>query len=173
MTNQEEFLTLFLKHQAHIKAFICSLVRDHYAAEDVVQEVALVLWRKFEEYDAARPFGAWARGIAVRKIMQSVAKQSGRSVVLSPEAIEAISEAYDAERLDPPAEQEALRTCMQRLPEKARRLLALRYEERLRLREIAGRVQSTLDAVHKALSRLRERLQKCIERQLATGPGSV
>src|SRR6186997_1869701 len=76
MDRHEEFLRLFLKHQSDIRAFIGSLIRDRHTREDVCQEVALVLWQEFHRYDRARSFGAWARGIAARKIMQRWEKTS-------------------------------------------------------------------------------------------------
>ena len=45
--------------------------------------------------------------------------------------------------------------------------VALRYEQALSLGQIAQQIGSTLDAVHKALSRLRARLQECVEQRLA------
>ena len=173
MDPHEEFLGLFVRQQADLRAFIGSLVRDREARDDVLQEVALVLWREFDRYDRGRPFGAWARGIAAKKIMQRWEQTSRQSVPFSPEAIQAILDAY--ERTEPTAslKADALQHCVERLPEKSRQLLTLRYEESLKLHQIAGRLHSTLDAVHKALSRIRARLQECVERRLAAFQGGV
>ena len=70
MDRHEQFLRLFLTHQADVRAFIGSLVRDAHAREDLFQEAALVCWRDFGRYDPARSFGAWARGIAANKVKQ-------------------------------------------------------------------------------------------------------
>ena len=74
MDRQQDFLKHFLRHQDDLRAFIGSIVRDRHACDDILQEVALVLWQKFDAYDPARSFGGWARGIAANKIMQSFAK---------------------------------------------------------------------------------------------------
>jgi RNA polymerase sigma-70 factor (ECF subfamily) len=166
MDRQEEFLKLFLKHQADVKAFIGSMIRDRHARDDVFQEVALVLWREYERYDPSRSFGAWARGIAAKKVMQRWEKHNRLPIPFSPEAIQAVLDAFDRTEVAVSAREEALRQCVEQLPEKSRRLLALRYEESLKLGEIADRLQATLDAVHKALSRIRARLLRCIERRL-------
>lgn len=173
MNHQEEFLRLFLKHQADLKAFVGSLVRDRHAREDVFQEVALVLWQGFHRYDRGRPFGAWARGVAAKKILQRWEKVSRLPVPLAPEVIQAVCDAYDRTEADASDRAEALEHCLEQLPEKSRRLLALRYDRGLKLGQIAERLGATLDAVHKALSRLRERLQKCVERRLAAVQGGV
>ena len=46
---QARFLGLFLKHQDDMRAVIGSFIRDRSAAEDVFQEMALTLWKKFDE----------------------------------------------------------------------------------------------------------------------------
>jgi len=167
MSQQEEFLTLFLRHQEDVRAFIGSLVRDLHTRDDVFQEVALILWNEFPRYDRARSFGAWARGVAANKVLQRWGKDSRAPVPFPPEAIQALLDAYDRTEIDHSLRVEALQRCLDGLPEKSRRLLALRYEQSLKLGQIAERLRTTADAVHKALSRIRERLQECVRRRLA------
>jgi RNA polymerase sigma-70 factor (ECF subfamily) len=164
---REEFLGLFLKHQDDLRAFLGSVVRDWHARDDVFQEVALILWREFDRYDRSRSFGAWARGIAAHKVMQDWEQARRRPTLLPPAAVQAMLQAYD--RTEPSAEPEleALQQCLDRLPTEPRRLLGLRYREGLRLADIAMRLRSTSEAVHKALSRLRARLERCVEQRLA------
>jgi RNA polymerase sigma-70 factor, ECF subfamily len=172
MNDPQEFLKFFLRQQDDIRAFIGSIVRDRHACDDILQDVALILWQKFGQYDRARPFGAWARGIASKRIMQTFEKQKRIPLPLSPEAIQAVLEACDAEAAEVGPEQEALRRCLEGLPETSRELVRLRYEQALKLKDIAARVQGTLDAVHKTLSRLRVALRKCVEQQLALEGGA-
>jgi RNA polymerase sigma-70 factor (ECF subfamily) len=164
-----EFMTLFLRHQAEVKAFIGSLVRDRHASDDVFQEVALVLWERFPAYDRGRSFGAWARGIAAKKVMQRWERDGRQPLPFAPHTIQALLDAFERTEASTSAHGEALERCLEVLPAKSRQLLALRYEEALSLGQIAQRVGSTLDAVHKALSRLRARLQECVEQRLAAG----
>ncbi len=168
-----EFLSLFLKHQADVRAFIGSLVRDRHARDDVFQEVALTLWEKFRDYDRARPFGAWARGVAAKKVLQRWEKAGRSAQPFAPATIQAILDAYERTEARADVMGEAPERCLDDLPEKSRRLLALRYDEGLTLGEVARRVGSTLDAVHKALARLRTRLQECVEQRLAAAEGGV
>ena len=171
MDRQAEFLGHFLRHQDDIRAVLGSMVRDRAAADDVFQDVALVLWKKFDEFDPTRSFGAWARGIAVRQAMQYFDRHRRAPIPFSPETIEALLKAYEEEDAadggDDADRQAALRHCIAALPEKSRRLLELRYDARLKLHEVAARLSTTLDAAHKALSRLRLALRKCVEKELA------
>ena len=165
MKTNEQFLTLFLRHQGDLRAFLGSVVRDRAAAEDLFQEISLVLWQSFAAYNPARPFGAWARGVAMKKVLQGREKSRRIPLAFSPQAVQAIVDAYDrSEHLAPdPA---PLRDCIAKLPPRSQALLALRYERSLKLGEIAKEVGSTLDAVHKLLSRIRETLQECLQRRL-------
>lgn len=173
MDPHEEFLRLFLGQQSDLRAFIYSLVRDPHGREDIVQEVSLVLWRKFEEYDRSRPFGAWARGIAAHKILQGRGQALRSAIPFSPQAIQAVLDAFDQREESASPRAEALEECVAELPEKSRRLLVLRYERSLSLAEMAQQLESTLDAVHKALSRLRARLYECVQGRLAAAGEAV
>ncbi len=167
MDAHAEFLKLFLRHQGDLKAFLTSVVRDRSAVDDLFQEASLVLWKDFKDYDPARSFGAWARGVAANKVLQDRDRARRIPLAFSPAALRAVLEAYDRSEPEPGDEKERMRDCISRLPEKSRRLLALRYEETLKLGEIARRAGSTLDAVHKALSRIRDAVQACMERRPA------
>lgn len=166
MDEHEEFLKLFLQHQADLRAFIRSILRHRPSCEDVLQETALILWREFARYDRSRSFGAWARGIAANKILQRLSQDNRGGISLPEEAIPAILAAYDRTEEAHEPRRAALENCLQELPEKSRSLLNLRYQQGLSLNEAANRVCSTMDAVHKALSRIRAKLRDCIERRL-------
>jgi RNA polymerase sigma-70 factor (ECF subfamily) len=167
MDPQNEFLPLFLEHQVGVRAFLGSLVRDRHARDDLFQEVALTLWQEFPRYDRARSFGAWARGIAANKVLQRWHKDNRQPAPFPPEAIQALLDACERNEKSESQEAEGLELCLQKLPEKSRQLLNLRYDRALKLGEIAQRLNTTMDAVHKALSRIRDRLQQCVERRLA------
>lgn len=163
-----EFLRLFVQNYPSLSAFVRAAVRDPSSAEDVLQDVVLALTENIERYDPARPFSAWARGVALKKIKQFRSGRSKGLVLLSSQALEALAAAYGRTETDECPRMDALRQCMDRLDRRQRHLLSLRYEYSLPLKEIAERVGSTLDAVHKALARLRARLAECVESKLKT-----
>lgn len=166
MKDEEEFLIQFLKHQDDLRAFIGSVVRERAAREDVLQETALVLWREFERFDESRSFGAWARGIAAKKLLQRLDRGERWDKALPAEAIPVLLAAFDRTEEPFDARRDALEHCLDKLPEKSRTLLVLKYEQGHSLQQIAQHVGSTLDAVNKTLSRIRGKLRECIERRL-------
>lgn len=168
MDKQKNFLELFLKHERSIRLYIGAVVRDPDLREDIFQEVSIVLWDKFEKYDPSRSFGAWARGIAANKMKEQWRKLKKKPILLTPEVLEAVHHAFNKEESNIQPTERALMTCIGRLSDSAQRLIRLRYESLLSLNDIADRVQRTLAATQKALSRIRMKLQECIEGQLPT-----
>ena len=170
---RDEFLRLFLRHEADLKAFIGALVRERSTRDDVFQDVALILWQRFDEYDAARSFGAWARGIAAKKVLQQKDQDARFPVAFSAAAIEAVLAVYDRTEPFAARRMEALEECLEQLPEKSRKVLEWRYQDQLKPAEIAERTGRTQDAVYQALSRIRALLEDCIRRQLAVEEGGA
>jgi len=172
MNEQEVFLSQFLRCEADLRALVGAVVRDVHVREDVFQEIALTLWRQFSRYDPSRPFGAWARGVAAKKLLERCSGDRRLPLVLSPDAILELAEAADRSesRLAPGFE--ALEHCLGKLPEKSRDLLTLRYGQSQPLAAIAAEIRATQAAVYQALSRLRRRLRECMQRYLAARGGT-
>lgn len=169
MTNRDDFLKLLLQREGEVRAFIGSLVRDPHVREDVLQEVALTLWQQFERYDPGRSFGAWARGIAARKVLERRRQDRRFPLAFSPETIQAVLAAFDRTEHGEPQRLAALERCVSQLPQRSRDLLALMYEHELSGKELALQTGRTVDAVYQVLSRIRASLADCIQRRLSAG----
>ena len=55
----QRFLRALTAHEPAVRAFIRRLVPSRSDADDVMQEVALVLWEKFSEFRPEADFLAW------------------------------------------------------------------------------------------------------------------
>jgi RNA polymerase sigma-70 factor (ECF subfamily) len=172
MPDDPEFLQLFMTHQDGLRAYIRSMIREPGLADDVFQETSIVLWKEFARFDRARSFGAWARGIASHKVLKAYGQVRRRGIPLTPEAIAAITTAFDEREDVLEAERLALRSCLARLSVYGRQLLTLRYEESLPLSQLAERVGRTEEAVHKALVRVRAALGKCVDLSVRANEGA-
>ena len=65
--NQQDITDLTLhwtRAQPVVAGFISSMVPDFNDAEDILQRVALVIVKKFNQYDKNKLFLVWAMGIA-------------------------------------------------------------------------------------------------------------
>lgn len=164
-----DFLERFEAAQPALRAFIASVVQDAGAREDILQSTALTLWERYDRYDAGRSFGAWARGVAARKIIHDRRRSARFPLTLEPEAIEAMKLAFDRRESSGVTETDrahALRACLERLAPESKSLIGLRYEEHLACHDIANRLGRSVEAVYQQLSRLRSQLASCIRRRL-------
>ena len=166
MNNHEQFTRRWTEAQPIVAGYINAVVPDFQEAEDLLQDVAVILLRKFPEYDPQRPFVAWAIGIAKREVLMARRLHARNLLSFQADLLERISEAY--EELAPEFEDRsrALRECLRRVKGRAGELLRLRYEESLKPNAIAARVGVAVVAVRVMLSRTRATLRECIERKL-------
>ena len=68
---------------------------------------------------------------------------------------------------------EALSSCLDRIPDKSRSLLKLRYFDGYNCIEIAEKIGIELNTVYKRLSRLHQGLRVCIEQKNRTDSGHL
>lgn len=168
--SHDDFLRLYLAAQDDLRAYLAAAVRDWSRADDLMQDTALALWHAFERYDPQRPFGAWARGVAMHMLYKEWdrVRRGPRAVdpataILLLDAFARTDEPHEDRRLD------ALRRCLETVDARTRELLAQRYADDLGPEAIAARTGNGLEAVKKALTRAKSRLAACVDRRLATG----
>lgn len=56
LTDSERLAALWTQAQPVVGAYIASMVPDYHVRQEVLQNTAVVLVRKFAEYDEDRPF---------------------------------------------------------------------------------------------------------------------
>lgn len=171
----KEFLALFVANRDGIFAFILVMVRDRDRAEEIFQEVSVVLWEKFESFQKGTSFGAWARQIAVFKVQNERRRLARAPVLLEPETLQNVIAAFDeTEHMGVDEEwKKALHHCLEKLSPTARRLLELRYFQKRRHDEIAAELGRTLAGVNSALCKVRGSLEGCMKGFLIRGGNDV
>jgi RNA polymerase sigma-70 factor len=171
------FEILTREHIDSVRAFLLSSLRDHVAAEDLLQETFLVAWRILDRYDRKLPFGPWVRGIA-GKLLLNHRRKLGRSRVhfCDEQVLVQIDEGYrDFARLrgDTFDQQlDVLRDCLSRLNGIQRESIQLHYEHGLHCKEIADRLGIGFEAVKKHLQRGRTMLHRCLLSKIPAGEAS-
>lgn len=155
------------KAQSAVFAYVRSVVPDYHHAEDVVQRVAATVVEKYDEYDPARPFTAWAIGLARIEILRYRAEQSRDRLIFDEAVIEKVTQAYAnlAPRVDDL--QEALEYCVDQLQGKNRAVLDLHYLRDMKPQDVADRMGISSNSVYVILHRIRTVLRKCIRLRLA------
>jgi RNA polymerase sigma-70 factor (ECF subfamily) len=158
----------FLRHYAEsevaLHTFVRSLVPTRQMASEVMQDVILVLWEKF---DAAADFQGWAFGVAKNVALRHLRRQSRDRHVFDDELVNQLAD--DAVALVPvhDGHREALERCLDKLPAAQRELVLTAYTKGTRMDELATRRGQTPMALYKLLHRIRQALLECVERTLA------
>lgn len=164
---REEFTHLWLDAEPSVSAYVFAAVPGFHDAEDVVQRIAQELARRFDEYDADRPFVGWALWIAKSRVIDFYRVQRRTRIVFSDQLLAQLAETIEKQADQRSDRREALEACLQELPPKSRRLLDLKYVEGTSAAEMARETGSTTGSVRVALSRVRTGLANCIARRLA------
>jgi RNA polymerase sigma-70 factor (ECF subfamily) len=165
----ERFVRLFAGGQREVLRYILALVPDLDDAHEILQDTAVDLWKKFDEYDPGLAFVPWACRFALHCVLKHREKTTRRSRFLSIETIELLA----SERLEEDEVLEdrrhALAACMKRLSEAERVLVEQRYAERTTVAEMAKVNRQKVSTLYRSLERVRRRLLQCINQRLELG----
>jgi RNA polymerase sigma-70 factor (ECF subfamily) len=163
------FLRLFLQNERRLYAYILTLLPHRADADDILQEASLVLWDKFDENNPPADFAAWGCRIAYFKVLDFLKKRRRSHVQFSQAMLERVGEsAVDhADSLQLDERRAALERCIEKLRPKDRELLVQRFAEGATTQSTAAQVGRTVDAVYKALGKIRQILFDCVTRTLA------
>ncbi|MGM0597223.1 MAG: RNA polymerase sigma factor [Myxococcota bacterium] len=165
--DQNSLAQLYKRHGNSILGFIHKTVGDYSTAEDLCQEVFLVVANKAEVYKEKGKFRCWLYGIAANKARNHLRKRWLRNKLLF----------QHHEDLLPPEDKifspelQALKIAFSKLAPKDREILVLQVSEGLSGEEIAETLSIKHAAVRVRLYRARKKLKKLIEKELKTGSG--
>jgi len=164
--NTKRFLRLFVDNQNTIFSYIFAMVYDNNIADDVLQDTVALMWERFESYQEGTNFGAWGVTIARYKLMDYFKKNRHKYTAISDDLLGKISHTTQ-QRLGKIDERTAaLRDCIQKLNDRDRRLLEIRYEKGLKVKEIARQMNRPIQGLYQAMSRIHHTLLQCIETTL-------
>ncbi len=161
------FLRSFAAAEPAIRAYVRRLVPSRADADDVMQEVAVVLWEKFGQFRAEGDFRAWAFGIARYAVLGWLRDKGRDRLVLAEDVVELIAD--EAVQEEPRLEQQraALEDCMGKVAPDQRDLLLQAYQPQVRIQDVADGSGRTVAGFYQWLHRMRRLLLDCVKRQLS------
>lgn len=161
------FLRAFTMQEPAIRAYVRRLVPSRADADDVMQEAAVVLWDKFEQFREGEDFRAWAFGIARYEVLAWMRDKGRDRLVLDEEVVKklALETAEDEPRLA--RQREALESCMGKMDGAERDLLLQAYQPETRIQNVAAGSGRTVAGFYQWLHRIRRLLLDCIRRELS------
>jgi RNA polymerase sigma-70 factor (ECF subfamily) len=152
-----DFAALVREHQAMVFSIALHYLHDRAAAEELAQEVFLQLHRNLAGISSAGHAGHWLRKVAVHRAIDFTRRNRLRPQV----SLEDVPEPATPAEVTDPLLAERLRKLVASLPEKARMVVILRYQEDLEPQEIAEMLDMPVPTVkshlQRALAMLREK----------------
>ncbi len=163
----ERFAQLLATCQRRVFVYLLGMLHNPADAEEALQETNVVLWRKFDQYQAGTNFDRWACRIAYFEAMKLRERRPRAEQLFSNDFVERLAEEADKslEVLD--QRHDALQRCLGKLSEQDRQLVLRRYREKATTRSVAEALGRSVQGTRKALHRIRMALMACIERTLA------
>lgn len=163
-----EFERLIGEHRAQLHGFVLSLVANTSDAEDLLQQVCLILWKKRDQFELGTNFLAWARKIARYQALNHWRKESNRppeSHLLDEHLTQIVVERSEERELEFARHRRALQTCLERLPDRQRDVVKAHYFEGKSIPEIAETLGMKANGVRQLLFRARRGLIACVQTQ--------
>lgn len=167
-----DFVSLIVRHEHRLRAFLLTLLPIQSDIDDLVQEVSLLAWEKHDQfrYTASSPdeqFVSWICTIAKFKVLNYRRRLARTKAIAFDErlieSLASIQIQYSAHLED---RRLALTQCIEKLSEKDRHLIRMRYAANQSIGDLAAYMQRTTDAAYKSLHRIRQRLLSCVEATL-------
>lgn len=163
----DRFMTVLMANQRRLYQYVHVLLPRQQDAEDVMQNTLLVLWEKFDQFDAATSFYAWASRVAYLEVRNYRRRNNRLVTVLDEGVFEQISTEVAARQDLFEARREAMDRCAERLNLLDRELINLRYVPGATVKDIARRLGRPANSVSKSLGRIRQTLWDCINQEIA------
>ncbi len=164
--DSEKLAVLWTKACPTVAGYVSSVIPDFHQAEDVLHQVAVIVVRKFDDYDQTKPFTPWALGVAKREVLKHRRNFATDRHVFAEDLLDVITAVYQEHADVLEERRRALHECLGKIEGRGRKALKLRYVEGLKPQGVAERLQVSAAAARMLLSRVRNVLRQCIQRHM-------
>jgi RNA polymerase sigma-70 factor (ECF subfamily) len=149
---------LFARHHVRIYRFVLRLLRDEMAAEDIISDVFLDVWRQASRFEGRSAVSTWLIAIARFKALSQLRKR--REDGLDEETAESIEEPSDDPELTVEKQDKGakLRTCLTALSTEHREIIDLVYYHEKSVEEVAQIVGIPVNTVKTRMFYARKKL---------------
>ena len=161
------FTRLLRENQSRIHIYIRVFVPHWADADDILQETAMVMWRKFDTYVIGSDFAVWGIRIARNFVMKLNQRRFDKRIKFSSDIVRLLEETVvmDVDGRDDDRAQ-AIQQGLARLSESDAELLALKYKRGYTVVKIAQKTGRPLQGLYKAMARIHKTLMHNIQIQL-------
>ncbi|MEM0897758.1 MAG: sigma-70 family RNA polymerase sigma factor [Verrucomicrobiota bacterium] len=166
MDPTSDFVRLWTRHQAEVERYVYMMIPRAADAADVLQDVSVLLWEKWDHYDQSRPFVPWAIRFAWLEVLKWRQRQAREKLVFSDGLLEQINAAHADEEPFMEARRNALTSCLTRLTDQQRKWVDLRYGRHGAIKDEARRSGISMHKLYYALEKVRGQLLDCVGRTM-------
>lgn len=149
--DESAFATLYDRYSPMLFGMLMRILQDSQAAEEVLQDIFLQLWRKPEQFDSSRgSLPAWLTVIGRNRAISKLRGRPTQEVLEHTDGLYANTLA-SSQNIEKEASRtqllDRLKLAMASLPEEQRQVIELAYFEGMTQSEIATRTGSPLGTV--------------------------
>jgi RNA polymerase sigma-70 factor, ECF subfamily len=160
----EQLTAQWTAAQQTISVFVQALVPDFHESEEILQQVAVALVRKYDQYDPSQPFLHWAIGFAKVEASRYLRRRGSERLVFCDDAsLDRLAETCLRMESNIAEFDKVLDECIEQLDGRSHRAIRLRYVESMKSAHIAAEMKMSQGAVKVLLHRARTLLRTCIE----------
>lgn len=163
-----QFIEALTRSQGRLFAFILTLLPDHVAASDVLQNTNMVLWQKAGKFKAGSNFTAWSSTVAYYEVRAFRKRAAQDRHMFSDAFLEQVADvARDATSN---SEQMAakLAFCLKKLSSSQREMIQKRYAPGGCVAAMACELGKSEGTISQTLYRIRKQLARCLRASEAT-----
>jgi RNA polymerase sigma-70 factor, ECF subfamily len=160
--DRDAFRTLYLAYHKRLSRFLLRFLRRHDLIEEVINDTLYAVWCKAGEFRGESQLSTWIFGIAYRKALKAVRKDS-REPRLEADGVDV---AVPVPSQDPGERQRELRESLDRalasLPAVQRTVIELAYFVGHSCEEIAAITTTPVNTIKTRMFHARERLRELL-----------
>jgi len=165
-SNHDDYLRQFVSAETKLRAYVRTLVLNRQDAEDILQEVAIVMWRKYSQFTPGTNFIAWACRVAYHEVLHNRRRHDRSRLEFNDDLLRQIADEAEATVAEQDVREYALKGCMEKLPGTDLSLLRERYWKGVSGKALAQLLGRSESFVSRALGRIYIRLLDCIHKTL-------
>lgn len=166
----ELFSQLLMANRHRIYGFIYSLLHKHQASEDLMQEVSMILWRKFDQFEEGTDFAAWAMSVARFCALNWRRKQARLPLPLEDDDLMKLADEAVAVGCEMEDRRDDLQHCLAKLPKRCQTVLGARYQDETPAQKIAEIQRISVRLVYLLLEKAHGLLLDCIHQRMGRKP---
>jgi RNA polymerase sigma-70 factor (ECF subfamily) len=168
----DRFMSLFVGKERAIRAYVRSLLSSSQEVDDLMQDIGLACWHKFDQFDpdgSSQDFIRWCCVISRFEVLRFRRSRARDRVVLSEDAVQLLASDAEDRLQRSEEERQALKACLRKLNDSERRLLLSVHTRGDSISRIATETNQKTRRLYSKVNALRDLIADCVRTQMAPG----